>query len=197
MSTRPWKRLSAVAVWMMLFALAAANLLLIRQNYQLRAALSKYEPEAVRVGESLPPFSATGLDGKLLRVDYNGEGRRRVFLFFTPSCPHCRAQFPYWREVLAKVDGSRFEVWGLASDSEDKNKVEEYLRLVGCGTDSPTPLNVAFVSGDILRSYKLTSTPTTLVVANDGKVERSWLGRWNTPTIDSAHLVFGFNIQRR
>lgn len=113
-----------------------------------------------------------------MRIDYSGEVPRRVSLFFTPSRPHCRAQFTYRREVLAKVDGNRFEVCGLASDSEDKNKVEEYLRSVGCGAESPTPLNVAFASGDTLRSYKLTSTPTTLVVGNDGTVERSWSGRW-------------------
>jgi hypothetical protein len=36
MSSSLWKRLPAMAVWVMLFALAAANGLLIRQNFQLR-----------------------------------------------------------------------------------------------------------------------------------------------------------------
>jgi peroxiredoxin len=131
-----------------------------------------------------------------LRVDYSGRGPQRVFLYFTPTCRFCREQFPYWQDVLAKADRRRFEVWGLVSDSEDRKKLEEYLRSVGCGTDSQTPLRVAYVSPDVLHSYKLTSTPTTLVVANDGTVEQSWLGRWNAPALDSANSIFGFNIYR-
>jgi peroxiredoxin len=180
----------------MLLALTGANVLLIRQNLQLRAALSRYEPDAVQPGDKLPSFSAKGPTEESVQMVYSGQGPQRVFLFFTPPCPYCRKQFTYWQEILEKVDRNRFEVWGLVSDSEDRNKIEEYLRSVGCGADSPTPLRVAFIPNDILRSYKLTSTPTTLIVANDGTVERSWLGRWNASTIDNANLVFGFNIHK-
>lgn len=195
MAKRFWKSSSAVALWAVLLALAAANVLLIRQNFQLRAALSRYEPEAVQPGDDLSPFSARGAANESLQIAYDGKGPRRVFFYFTPTCPYCRKQFAHWREVLSKADRERFEVWGLVSDAEDRGRIEEYLRSVGCGTDSATPLRVAFVANDTLRSYKLTSTPTTLVVANDGTVESSWLGKWDARTVGSASAALGLNLQ--
>lgn len=195
MAKRLWKSSSAVALWAVLFALAAANVLLIRQNFQLRAALSRYEPKVTQPGDRLPPFSAKGSADEPLRVAYDGRGPHRVFFFFTPTCPYCRKQFAQWQEVLSKADRARFEVWGLVSDAEDKGRIAEYLRSVGCGADSATPLRVAYVTDDTLRGYKLTSTPMTLVVANDGTVEHSWLGKWNAQTTGSANAALGLNLQ--
>jgi peroxiredoxin len=195
MANRFWKNSSTLALWAVLLALAAANVLLIRQNFQLRAALSRYEPEAVQPGDKLPSFSAKGAADEPLYIAYDGRGPRRVFFYFTPTCPYCRQQFAHWQEVLSKADRERFEVWGLVSNAEDRGRMDEYLRSVGCGTDSATPLRVAYVAGDILRSYKLTSTPTTLVVANDGTVERSWLGKWNAQTVSNASVALGLNLQ--
>lgn len=54
---------------------------------------------------------------------------------------------------------------------------------------------MAYVADDILRNYKLTSTPTTLVVANDSTVEQAWLGKWNTQTVGNASVALGLNLQ--
>lgn len=56
---------------------------------------------------------------------------------------------------------------------------------------------MAYVTDDTLRGYKLTSTPTTLVVASDGTVEQSWLGKWNAQTTGSANAALGLNLQTR
>jgi peroxiredoxin len=195
LAKRLWKSSSAVALWAVLFALAVANALLIRQNLRLRAALSRYEPEVMQPGDRLPPFSAKGSAGEPLQVAYDGRGPRRVFFFFTPTCPHCRKQFAHWQGVVSKADRARFEVWGLVSDVENRGMINEYLRSIGCGADSAAPLRVAYVTDDTLRGYKLTSTPTTLVVANDGTVEQAWLGKWNAETINSANAALSLNLQ--
>jgi hypothetical protein len=39
--------------------------------------------------------------------------------------------------------------------AEDRPPLEEYLRAVGCGDYSTTPLRVAFVPKDVRRDYKL------------------------------------------
>lgn len=153
MSSRAWKKAPTVAVWLLLLALATANALLIRQNYQLRAALSRYEPETLWAGERLPSFSAKGLRGEPLEIHYAAKGPKRVLLYFTPSCPYCRGQFAYWREILQRAGSDHFEVIGLVAESEDKGRVEEYLRTVGCGADSDTPLRIAFVPEPVLFSF--------------------------------------------
>lgn len=96
MAERFWKNSSAVALWAVLLALATANVLLIRQNFQLRAALSRYEPKAVQPGDKLPAFSAKGAADESLHIAYDGRGPRRVFFYFTPACPYCRKQFAHW-----------------------------------------------------------------------------------------------------
>lgn len=193
-----WKRLPTVGAWVMLLALAVANVLLVRQNLQLRAALAKYQPDVLEAGDKLPPFSAKWLtNGEPLQVSYTGQGPKRVFLFFTPSCSYCREQFVYWRELLERADQNRFEIVGLVAESEDAGKVEEYLRSVGCGDGSPAPLRVATIPDDVRRGYRLSSTPITLVTASDGTVEQFWLGRWNNSTVAGANAAFGLNFSSR
>lgn len=163
----------AVAVGVVILALAVSNVLLIRQNLQLRAALAAGGPEAPRAGDVFPAFAAAGLRGEQISVSYPEAGAKRVLLYFTPTCRYCRGQFAYWREILGRADRERFEVIGIASDREDRAKLEDYLRQFGCDGASSTPLRVALVPDDVLRSYKLSATPTTLVVNNDGAVERA------------------------
>lgn len=38
---------------------------------------------------------------------------------------------------------------------------------------------VIFFDNESLGSYKLTATPTTLLIDEDGKVEHAWVGKWD------------------
>jgi peroxiredoxin len=187
-------KLPAAAAGVLIFSFAAANLLLIRQNLQLRAALRSYQPDELRPGDKLPPFSAKGLGGEPLSVSYEGRGPKRVLLFFTPTCRYCHRQFTYWRELLERADHGRFEIVGLVAEAEDAVKVEEYLRAVG--SDARAALRVAMIPAAVRRTYKLSATPITLVVANDGTVEHSWSGLWGGPDVAQASAVFGFNFSQ-
>jgi hypothetical protein len=69
-------------------------------------------------------------------VSYNGDGPKKLMFFFTRTCPFCREQFPRWREILERVDSDRFEVIGLVDETEDKPRLEEYMRSMGCAADS-------------------------------------------------------------
>jgi peroxiredoxin len=42
-----------------------------------------------------------------------------------------------------------------------------------------TRLPVVFFNNESLGSYKLTATPTTLLIDEDGKVEHAWVGKWD------------------
>ena len=41
------------------------------------------------------------------------------------------------------------------------------------------PLPLVFFDSDSLGSYKLTATPTTLLINEDGRVEHAWIGTWD------------------
>ena len=185
----PLKKLPYIALWVMLILLAASNVLLIRQNLQMRSQLEKFQPKVLQPGEEVQPFSAQGLNGESITINYTGEETKRVLLYFTPSCPYCHEQFSYWKELLNRVNRNRFQVLGLVSESEDKKKVNEYPSSVGCES-----MRVALVPKGVLNSYKLSMTPTTIVVENTGKVEKAWAGKWNSEIAASASSIFGFSF---
>jgi peroxiredoxin len=188
------KGLYTLGFTLLFVALSAGNILLIRQNLQMRRALGQYRPVGLETGESVPPFTAESLDGGAVNISYTGSGSKRVLLFFTPTCPYCRQQFVYWRELLERVDGDRFEVLGVVDQAEDKNRLREYLRAMGCAAEDGKRLRVALVPSEVRQSYKLAATPITMIIGNDGKVEKVWSGRWDAHELMAANTIFGFNF---
>jgi peroxiredoxin len=183
-------KLPQIALYLTLLVLAASDVMLIRQNLLMRAELNKLKPDVLELGDKVPSFSAVGLEGSPLNLNFSGKEPKRVLLFFTPTCPYCREQFAYWRQLLKQADANRFEILGVVADSENREKLNEYLSGV-----SPAPgLRVALVSDDVKRAYKLSRTPITLVIANDGKVDNVWVGKWNPETIRKAAAVFNVSF---
>lgn len=187
--------LPALAIWALLLALSVANVLLLTQNLRLRAELNKHQPpEVLAAGERVAAAAALGLQGESINLDYPRAGPQRVLLFFSPDCGYSHAQFVYWREIIQRADPERFEVVGLARAAEDKARLEEYLRSLGHAAGSQHPLRVALISEETRRSYKLSITPMTVVVANDGRVAQVWRGRWDAATAATAETVFGLSF---
>ena len=174
----------------LLIILALANILLIRQNLQMRGELKAHQPDVLKAGSKAWAFSAPGLRGGMIDVRYDGSGPKRAFFYFSPECSYCHDQFPYWQQVLNGVDSSRFQIIGLASDSEDKTRVLSYLQSAGVES-----MDVALVPGSVLRSYKLAVTPTTVIVANDGTVEAVWTGAWSGDICSLAGATFGIALR--
>lgn len=75
-----------------MITLCVVNLLLIRQNLDLRNQLAgggrtlELTTNVLKPGDLVPSVTATDLDGQLYKVDYNRGGHRRLLLFFSPSC---------------------------------------------------------------------------------------------------------------
>jgi len=59
----------SLALWGMVIILAVSNSLLLRQNLQLRNLLKKFEPDRLKPGDKLEPFSASGLNGETVAID--------------------------------------------------------------------------------------------------------------------------------
>lgn len=190
MSDVPLNKLWSVAPWLIILLLAAGNAALIAQNIKLRGELNKGKPNALRQGDKVSGFAAHSLRGSPLDVNYTGREVRRVFFFFTPACPYCGEQFAYWRQMLENINGNQFQIIGLVSSTENRQALEAFLRSHGCES-----LPVALIDSDIIQRYKLSITPTTLVVANDGTVEESWLGKWGEDQIKKAKSVFDISFR--
>ena len=193
----PHRQLSASIPWILVTILALSNGLLIKQNFKLREALERDPEPTLQTGEPVPSFNAQTIDGYPVRVDYSGQGPKRVFFYFTPPCRFCIKQFTYWRDILARADANRFEVIGLVREAEDVAKLKTFLSEMGCAPDSPVHLKVVLVSDDVLLRYKLSATPVTLIVSNSGTVEKAWMGLWDEANISAASSAMDIAISSR
>ena len=164
--------------------LCVVNVLLIKQNLDLRKRLAaggrtvELTTNFLQPGDIVAPVAATDLDGRPYQLDYKKDGRQHLLLFFSPNCPYCRQQSPLWRDLLDKVDSNRFAVVGVVSDREDKRLVSAHAEGAGY-FKTKTSLPLVFFDSESLGSYKLTATPTTLLINEDGKIEHVWVGKWD------------------
>lgn len=180
-----------VGLYVLLAMMGVANLLLLNQNLRMRRSMEAARPARLAVGDRVPRFTAAGLDGGQIDVAYTGQGRDRLLFFYTPSCPYSRQQFPGWLDLADRADKSQIEVIGLVADTEDKAKLREYLHEAGLGRPSGVTFTTALVPKEVRSTYKLSETPLTLLIANDGTVKKVWAGRWDSKALASVNGAFG------
>jgi peroxiredoxin len=177
-SQKPWLTIGLIVM------LCLVNLLLIKQNLDLRRQLAAgartldLTTNVLQPGDIVSSVKATDLYGRPYNLQYNNDGRHRLLLYFSPNCPYCQQQSPLWRDLLNHVDGSRFTVVGVVSDREDKESVSAHVNGAGY-FNTKTPLPVIVFDNESLGTYKLTATPTTLLIDDDGRVEYAWVGKWD------------------
>lgn len=178
----------SLALWGMVIILAVSNSLLLRQNLQLRNLLKKFEPDQLKPGDKLEPFSASGLNGETVAIDFANGGPRRVLLFLSPNCPYCREQFTYWKKLIDMAPARGFQVVAVAMNSEDRANLAAYLNSMGCPSGSNT-FNVALIPEEVRQKYKFSITPTTLVISSDGKADAIWTGLLKPSDVEAASTI--------
>ena len=179
-----------LALWAMVLILAVSNVLLLRQNLQLRDLLQKFEPERLNAGDRLEPFSALDLRGENIAINFANDAPRRVLLFLSSDCPYCREQFGYWKRIIDVAPVKGFQVVAVAMNSEDRSKLAAYLNSMGCPTESKG-FSVALIPEEVRRKYKFSITPTTLVVSSDGKADAVWNGILKPSDVETASAILG------
>lgn len=117
-----------------------------------------------------PDFALEDLDGDVVRLsDHKG---KVVFLnFWATWCPPCRAEIPYFIDLVEKYGDDGFEVVGIALDPRDFSKVQTFVDQQGINyTILYDTKNVQGMYGGIQ------SIPTTFVINRDGKVVEQIVG---------------------
>lgn len=177
----------------MIFILIICNGFLIRQNWQLRADVEKLSLEQrVQVGENFGDFKAVDPENKPVTINSEA-GIKKVILVSSTSCPYCKKQNAYWIECLKQLDPAKYEAVVLFNEREERQAVDNYLTRYGYFAGELS-LKVLFSADDMLQKYKLRSTPMTLVIDENGAVEKVWLGLWDRPKIAEANSFFHISI---
>jgi peroxiredoxin len=184
----------AILSWVVVAILTLCNVLLMRQNSQLRTTVHKLESEQrIQAGDRLDSFTGTDLEGKPVEVKFDDNNLKKVVLFSSISCPFCQKQNPKWNQLIEKIDRRKYEVVELFRDNESRNQVAAYLKANSLSNED---LVKVFLAGNkFLKEEKLNGTPITLVVGQNGVVERAWVGLWDAAALTEVNSVLGLSIQ--
>jgi hypothetical protein len=159
----------------LLLAIGTMNVLLIMQNLKLRALLEEAAPKRLKTGDIITSFTAQDLAGAGIHVNYGHDSPRRVLLFFSPHCRYSASQFSSWIPIIENAAANKTEVLLLTMDTEQKTEINDFLAKVKCPPQS-AGFKIALINKNVGEANKLSVTPTTIVVSNEGVVQNAWSG---------------------
>jgi peroxiredoxin len=114
-----------------------------------------------------PPFTLPALDGQPHSLE-SLKGRVGFLYFWATWCPHCSRQLPTVIEKLHRELGPQgLTVWAI-DIAEPHARVASWVESRGLTV--PVLLDT---DGTVTRAYRITGTPTVVLVGRDGQ----WRGR--------------------
>lgn len=166
---------------LLVIALIAANILLIRQNQRLKTELPLPSALAVHRETPLYDLGGVGFDGKFRAIELPRSAAEHLLIFtFAPRCPECALSksFDIALSEQAKKLGWR-TVWISRGNPEE---TRTYCNASGI------PLEETLVNPPYATYLKLglAAVPQVVAVGANGKVDEVWLGRLNMESAKAA-----------
>src|SRR5262245_26439352 len=160
-----------IALCALILVMGAEILFLVRQNRRLQSMLAHMPPmQVLQQGQSLPPLSATDIDGAGVAMRYGEREPSTVLIWFSPSCHLCAENAPFWNGLYDRFRASQNVRFLVMSDSGvDETRAymaESHLKLpVVCVTDE-----------SLLDAYNGRVMPQTALISPRGAIEKVWPG---------------------
>jgi peroxiredoxin len=129
-------------------------------------------------GERPAGFTLPGLDGSKVKLA-DHKGKVVLVYFWATWCPYCRRELPAGIERVSR-ERKRQPFAVLAVNIEEpKDLVASWAK--GAGVTVPVLLDY---DGAVAREYRVTATPTTVVIGRDGRLVARAAGirEWEGPT---------------
>ena len=126
----------------------------------LETSLTQLEP-----GNSAPAFTLKAIDGKSYSLGGFLDKGPVVLAFFKVSCPVCQFTFPFLQRISERYSGDGISVIGVSQD--DLRSTKEFNQEFGVKFSTLIDDNGYPVSN----AYGLTTVPTVLLIAPDGRIK--------------------------
>ena len=134
--------------------------------FQLRQLRAIRTDDGLQSGSAVPPITASTLDGRRTVIPVSGELPTMLYVF-SPRCGWCDRNRAHIIRLETLLRG-RYRFVGISLSGSG---LSEYLAAM------PLPFPVyQNPSVEVLKAYQMGSTPQTIFLTNDGKVERAWNG---------------------
>lgn len=147
------------------------------------------EPGKLSSGTGVKPLRVSGINGEshVLRFDRT-RSKGTVLYVFRPGCVWCRRNQKHLMEV-ARQSSKDFTFVGLSLSNEG---VREFVEQGGI----TFPVYVG-VSPEDARTYRLGTTPETIVISPAGQVVESWFGAYShEPTRTAVERFFSIRFPK-
>jgi peroxiredoxin len=148
--------------------------------------LDRYFPVRELEGKPCPDFKAPMLEDSVER-SWHGlldDAKVNVLIFWSVNCSHCKASLPGINAWLEEhPDGVNVVSCASVKDEAERIETAEFCTRNGFGF--PTLVDR---DSEVMGLYKITSTPTILIIGPDGVVDSAIL---------SGHSDFGQTIEQK
>lgn len=121
-------------------------------------------------GTFVPPIRATDPDGRGVTISYTGDGISTVLYVFAPDCGWCKRNIANVR-AMAHNTPPRVRFIGLSLTGDG---LREYLSQ----NDLGFPVCWG-ISDDVKAAYKIGGTPQTILISDQGRVLKNWMGAYS------------------
>jgi peroxiredoxin len=144
---------------------------LMDQNRKLRGVISNftYFTQTLGQDDSVPPFSATDLNGEIVEIAYSPGQPYTLLMWFSSSCSACDDNLRFWNELYLDYNSGRVRMLGVyADDSAAIHTLAEEYNLV-------FPI-VGLDDQSLVEAYNGYTLPQTMLISPQGSVRKVWRG---------------------
>ena len=120
-----------------------------------------------------PDFTLKTLDGQEITLSQL-KGKVVLLDFWATWCGPCRESIPHLVQLYKNYRENGLEMIGMDLDKGDVETVQRFVKSM----DIPYPIIVA--SDDVVKSYRVTGIPATILIDKEGKIRQRIAGFSNT-----------------
>jgi thioredoxin-related protein len=166
--------------------LLIVNFLLLKQTFDLRLQVK----ESVEVLPKTKLSALNGLDavGEPVKIAYEGERKKTLLFIYSGACGFCDRNMRNWQSIASRIKPESFRLYTLTMS---KNGALNYLAKYGLQN---VPSIVEIDPQDIIE-YKLRVTPQTILISENGVVEKVWSGVIDEAQVPEIETLLGLMPQ--
>lgn len=156
------------------------NLIIMREH-----SASDYKRVELKMGAQLPDFNFTDFNGKKRKLS-EFRGKYVLIDFWGLWCPPCRRELPYLREAYMRFQSRKFEILGMNTDTDfEFNSLKDFLKKSQINW---TQAKIESIR-DVIKSYRIYSFPTTLLIDPEGKIISLGQKKKDQPSLRGEDLI--------
>jgi peroxiredoxin len=133
--------------------------------------------------KTIPPaLTVSTIDGEKLNLD-SLKGKPYLLVFWSTTCPGCVGEIPALEALNQKMQSTGFRIVGVAMPYDEPAEIKAMRAKKGMSY-----IIAHDSSGELAKQFDVRVTPTSFLVAADGKIAAQRLGEWDHAELEQKVL---------